>query len=280
MRRSVGVLGAMLTLWGATSCLDITSNVPQIASISPVILPWPSVVTGETLFDTTGKVAPIQIIALGTNGRPIPAQDLIVRFYAVDSTGKLKVDSLTGIAHGDSLSPSAAVVVSVRQANGVGGFIQTPTMALPVVPVPVASSRSPDTTFEFDYNVLTTDTLSSGLLSPPLTVTVQATDTVVQKYLVMYQIVMRPPSVSSAAGPTLVLRGNGADSTVAVTNASGQASLQLRVRPSALSQSLHMADSTFTAVVVATVIRFGGDTLKMTPNDSFVVVFKSVPKVQ
>src|SRR5690349_6759021 len=159
MRRPIGVLAAIVALWGATSCLDITSNVPKIGAISPVMLPFPSVVTGESLFDTTGKVAPIQIIARGTNGQPIPPEELIVRFYAVDSTGKLKVDSLTGKAFGDSLSPSAAVVVSVRQANGVGGFIQTPTMSLPVVPVPVAASRSPDTTF--DYNVLTSDTLSS-----------------------------------------------------------------------------------------------------------------------
>jgi hypothetical protein len=277
MGRATGVLATMVALWAATSCLDITSNVPQIGAITPVILPFPSVVTGESLFDTTGKAASIQVMAFGTNGKPIPPQDLIVRFYAVDSTGKLKVDSLSGKAFGDSLSPSAAVVVSVRQANGVGGFVQTPTTALPVVPVPISASRSPDTSTTFDYNVLVTDTLSSGLLSPPLTVTVQAQDTVVQKYLVTYQIVSRPAPASSGVGPTLVLRGNGADSTVAVTNAAGQASLQLQVRPSALSESLHAAGATFTAIVVATVIKFGGDTLKMTPDDSFVVVFKSVP---
>lgn len=277
MRRGVGVIAAMCALWGATSCLDITSNVPQIGAISPVILPWPSVVLLEKSFDTTGQVAPLQIMAFGTNGKPIPAQDLIVRFYAVDSTGGLQVDSLTGIAFGAALSPSAAVVASVRQANGVGGFLQTPTISLPVVPAPVAASRNPDTTFEFDYNVLATDTLSSGLLSPSLTVTVQAADTIVQKYLVMYQIVSKPDSTAGATGPTLVLRGAGADSTVAVTNSNGQASLVLQVRPSALSQALHQPGATFTAIVVATVIKAGGDTLPMAPNDSFVVVFKSVP---
>jgi len=276
MRRAASGLAALVALWIATACLDITSNVPQIGSITPVILPWPSVVTGESLFDTLGNVAPLQIKATGTNGKPIPMEDLIVRFYAVDSTGNLKVDSLTGKAFGKALSPTAAVVASVRQANGVGGFIQTPTMALPVVPVPTSATRSPDTSF--NYNVLATDTLSPQLLSPPLTVTVLAKDTVVQKYLVMYEIVSRPPSTDSAAGPTLVLRGNGADSTVAVTNAAGQASLQLQVRPSVLSEALHAPGATFTAVVVARVI-FKHDTLKMTPNDSFVVVFKSVPVI-
>ena len=276
MRRPVGALLTFVALWIATSCLDITSNVPQIGAITPVILPFPSVVTGESLFDTTGAVTPLQVIAFGTNGKPLPTQDLIVRFYAVDSTNKLKVDSLTGKAFGDSLSPTAAVVASVRQANGVGGFVQTPTMPLPVVPFPVAATRSADTTF--NYNVLTSDTLSAGLLSPLLTVSVRAADTVVQKYLVMYQIVQMPPSVNPSAGSTLVLRGNGADSTVAVTNASGQASLQLQVRPSVMSQSLHDAGATFTAIVVATVIKPGGGTLTIAPNDSFVIVFKSVPQ--
>lgn len=279
MRRAVGVLGTMVALWAATSCLDITSTVPQIGSITPVILPFPSVVVGESLFDTTGTKAPIQVMAFGTNGKQIPPQDLIVRFYAVDSTGGLVVDSLTGNAFGHALSGAASVVASVRQANGVGGFVQTPTMALPVVPTPDSASRSGDTTF--DYNVLTADTLSSGLLSPPLTVTVHGTaqgqDTVVQKYLVMYRILSRPDSTSGSTGPTVVLRGNGADSTVAVTNSQGQASLQLQVRPSALSQALHLPDSTFTVTVAAKVIIAGGDSLKFTPNNTFIVRFISVP---
>ncbi len=272
MRRAAGVLATMVALWAATSCLDITSIVPQIGAITPVILPSPSVVIGDVSRDTAGNPAPLQVVAFDTKGDTL--REVIVRFYAVDSTGGLTVDSITGVAHGVALSPSASVVASVRQANSVGGFVQTPTIAFPVVPVPGAAIRGPDTTL--NYNVLATDSLSPQLLSPPLTVTVRAADTVVQKYVVSYQITQKPAAVTSTAGPTLVLRGNGADSTVAVTNAGGQASLQVQVRPSALPESLHTAGATFTAVVVARV-QYKGNPLPMTPDSAFVIVFKSVP---
>ncbi|HEX4469160.1 MAG TPA: hypothetical protein VH080_06480, partial [Gemmatimonadaceae bacterium] len=202
MRRASGVLATMVALWAATSCLDITSNVPQIGAITPVILPSPSVVVGDVSRDTGGNVAPLQVAVLDTKGDTL--HDVTVAFYAVDSTGGLTVDSLTGLAHGNALSPSAAVVASVRQTNGVGGFIQTPTIAFPVVPKPVNAIRGPETTFVF--NPFASDTLSPGLLSPPLTVTVRAADTVVQKYVVEYRIAYAPPMKPGASGPTLVLR--------------------------------------------------------------------------
>jgi hypothetical protein len=258
----------MLALWSATSCLDITSNVPQIGAITPVILPSPSVVVGDVSRDTGGRAAPLQIVALDTRGDTL--RDVIVKFYAVDSTGGLVVDSLTGFAHGAALSPSAAVVASVQQSNGVGGFIQTPTIALPVVPVPVRALRGPDTTFVF--NPFAADTLS--FLSPPLTVTVQATDTVVQKYVVSYRIAYAPPVKPGGTGPTLVLRGNGADSTVAVTNASGQGSLQLQLRPSAISLDLLQGNTTDSAVVVVRV-QYQGNTLPILPDSVFVIPIKA-----
>src|SRR4029077_1243773 len=107
MRRASGVLATMVALWAATSCLDITSNVPQIGAITPVILPSPSVVFTDISRDTAGSEAPLQVVAFDTKGDTL--RDVIVRFYAVDSTGGLTVDSITGIAHGIALSPSASV---------------------------------------------------------------------------------------------------------------------------------------------------------------------------
>ncbi len=271
MRRATGVLATMVALWAATSCLDITSNVPQIGAITPVILPSPSVVVGDVSRDTGGSPAPLQVVAFDTKGDTL--RDVIVRFYAVDSTGGLTVDSITGVAHGIALSPSASVVASVRQANSVGGFVQTPTMAYPVVPMPVAAMRGPDTTFLFTPSA---DTLASTLLSPPLTVTVRAADTVVQKYVVSYRIAYMPPTKPGATGPTLVLRGNGADSTVAVTNSSGQASLQLLLRETAISDSLLLGQTADSAVVVARV-QYQGQPLPFAPDDTFVIQIRLNP---
>ena len=275
MRRPAGALLTFVALWIATSCLDITSNVPQIGAITPVILPTPSVVIGDTSRDTAGAFAPLKIVAFDTKGDTL--HDVIVKFYAVDSTGGLSVDSLTGFARGIALSPSASVVASVRQANGVGGFLQTPTQPFPVVPIPDSATRSPDTAITVNYNVAASDTLSSQLLSPPLTVTVHGGgDTVVQKYVVSYMIVNPPAASSQAAGPTLVLRGNGGDSTVAVTNSSGQASLQVQVRPAALPEALHTPGASFTISVVVQVL-YKGKPLAIKPDSAFKITFVSVP---
>jgi hypothetical protein len=266
-RGAAGPLAVLVAVWVATACLDITSNVPAIVSITPVILPSPSVVTGDVSRDTSGSVAPLRVVAFGSGGDTLT--DVIVKFFAADSTGKLRVDSLTGLAHGDSLSPAAGVVAQVRQANGVGGFVQTNVVPLPVVPKPDSATKAADTTFTFSGTV--TDTLSTSLLSSPLTVTVHAGgDTVVQKYVVEYRIVQEPATRTGATGPTVVLRGNGADSNVAVTNAAGQASLQLRVRLSAVDQQLGAGLTTDT-VRIQVRVQFQGQSLPVRPSDVFII---------
>jgi hypothetical protein len=268
-RRAAGPLAALVALWIAAACLDITSNVPSIASITPVILPFPSVVVGDSSRNINGAFVPLRIVAFGPNGDTLP--DIVVKFFAADSTNGLVVDSLTGMAFGKALSGSAGVVAQVRQANGVGGFIQTNVVAFPVVPVPDSGTRSADTTFTFAGVVATTDTLNSGLLSPPLTVTVHAGgDTVVQKYVVEFHIDSAPTPRAGSSGPTVVLRANGGDSTVAVTNAAGQASLQLRVRPSAMPQDVQAGQKTDT-VFVSVRVQYQGIPLPLRPSHVFTI---------
>lgn len=272
MRRAVGVLVAMVALWTATSCLDITSIVPKIGAITPVILPSPSVVIGDVSRDTAGNPDSLQVVVFGTNGQPLRPEDFIVRFLAVDTSGGLTVDSISGVAHGVKISGGATVVASVRQANGVGGLIQTPTIPYPVVPIPGGGTRIPDTAITFAFTP-SADTLASTLLSPPLTVTVRAADTVVQKYVVSYRIAYMPPTKPGGTGPTLVLRGQGADSTIAVTNVSGQASLQLLLRETAINSDLFLGTTEDSALVVVRV-QYQTNPLPILPDDTFVVHIK------
>ena len=268
-RRAAGPLAALVALWIAEACLDITSNVPSIASITPVILPFPSVVVGDSSRNINGAITPLRIVAFAANGDTLP--DILVKFFAADSTNGLVVDSLTGMAFGKALSGSAGVVAQVRQANGVGGFIQTNVVAFPVVPVPDSGTRSADTTFTFAGDVAPTDTLNARLLSQPLTVTVHAGgDTLVQKYVVEFRIDSAPTPRAGSSGPTVVLRGNGADSTIAVTNAAGQASLQLRVRPSAMPQDVQAGQKTDT-VFVSVRVQYQGNSLPIRPSAVFTI---------
>lgn len=269
-RRAARNLLALVAIWVAVACLDISSPVTGITALSAVITPSPSVVVGDTSRDTAGNVAPLRVFAFGPKGDTLAASSIVVQFLANDSTKGLRVNSATGFAFGDSLSGTASVLASVLPAQGKGQ-LQTFLVPLPVVPIPDSGLKGPDTTFVYQP---TTDSLSTQLLSPPLTVTVQAGgDTVVQKYVVEYQIVRSPPPRAGQARPTVVLRGQGADSTVAVTNGSGQASLQLRVRPTAINTAALL--TTTDTVVVKVTIRYRNLFLPIFPADSFIIPIRA-----
>jgi len=269
-RRAAWALVTLVATWAAVACLDISSPVTGILAIGGVITPSPSVVVNDTSRDTAGQVRPMTLVAFGPNGDTLPPTAIVVRFLANDSTKGLRVDSVTGFAFGDSLSGTATVLATVRPAQGKGQ-LQTFLVPFPVVPIPVSGLKGPDTTFVFQP---TTDSLSPQLLSPPLTVTVQAGgDTVVQKYVVEYQIIDAPPPRPGQPGPTVVLRGQGADSNVAVTNGSGQASLQLRVRPTAINTSALL--TTTDTVIVRVRVQFRGTSLPIAPADSFIIPIRA-----
>ena len=167
MRRPVRVIAAATGLWIALACLDVSSPVSGIFSISNVLLPTPSVVEGDSSRDALGQVQPLRVVAFSRNGDTV--RDAVVEFFAVDPTNKLRVNSVTRVAFGESLSPSAKVFAVVTPADGKGS-VQTAVVLLPVVPTPVEVKKGDDTVFVFDPIV--TDTLSAALLSPPLTVIV------------------------------------------------------------------------------------------------------------
>ena len=242
--RPLAALAAFAAPAAAVACLDIASPVTGIASITPIIAPTPSVVVNDSTRDTNGIPQPLRVIAFAPNGDTV--RDARVVFFAIDSTRKLRVDSLTGIAHGDGLSPNAQVVARVSPANG-SGSIQTFALALPVVPIPRRLSKETDVTlFEFTAS---TDTLSSNLRSPALTVKVRgASDTIVTHYLVSYEIVTPPPSTTSEPSVVLV-KDDGRVSTLDTTDVNGSATRYLRVRPSAIEGEVLVGTKTVTAVV-------------------------------
>ena len=279
MRRPAAIVAGALAAWVAAACLDISSPTGKILAITSVLLPTPSVVVGDDSRDTNGAVAPLRVIAFGANGDPIPSSDVVVRFFAVDSTQKLHVDSMTGIAHGDSLSPLANVVARVTPVDG-GGIIQTPLVPLPVVPKPASATRANDTTFLFSVvanGTTVTDSFSTSLLSPPLSVTVHGNgDTLVQSYVVSYQVVNAPKSTTNDSTVVLLDR-SGNDSTVAITNSAGVASRQLRIRPNLVADPNLLIGLTTDTVVVRVRVRYRGKDLTITPNDSFIVTIRGSP---
>ena len=273
--RGVGAL-ALGALWLGAACLDIASPVTGIASITTVLAPIPSVTVGDDTQDTLGHVQPLRVYAFGPNGDTLrDVRDVRVVFFAVDSTRKLRVDSLTGIAHGDSLSPNAGVVARVSPASGKG-TIQTLVVPYPVVPVPDSGKKDKDTLFAISTANLS-DTLSAGLLSPPLSITVVgAGGAPVQKYLVSFELLRSPRTRAGVSQPTIVLGDDGGRATsIDTTDASGRASRRLRIRLSAVESSL-LTGGRDTAIVRVHVW-YKGTNLPVTPADSFVVPVTVVP---
>ena len=272
--RSLGAVAAAAAAWLVVACLDISSPVKGITAITSVLLPTPSVVMKDSLRDTLGKVQPLVVHAFGPNGEQIPDADITVRFFAIDSTQKLRVDSITGRAYGDSLSPLAKVVARVAPADGKG-VIQTLQVPLPVVPVPDSASKD-ESLINFPFEPATLDTLGSGVLSPTLDVKVLggSSDTTIQSYIVSYSIVRSPASKITGEPTVRILDRTGNDSTIAVTSSSGIASRQLRIRLSVIPDSLRFGITTDTVVVRVRVL-YHGNPLPIAPSDSFKLVLRA-----
>jgi hypothetical protein len=269
--RSLLTIASAAAVWLAVACLDVSSPITGIASISRIVAPTPSVVVGDSLRDTSGTAQPLRVYVFGPKGDTV--KDAVVRFFAVDTLHKIHVDSMTGVVWADdSVSPNAAVFASVQPASGKGSLV-TPLDTIPVIPVPVSATR--DTSFLFTATAPTipTDTLSSGLISPPFGVVVQgAGNTPIQKYVVGFQLLYAPPARADGVGPTVVPTSalSNTDSTYAITDASGRATIRLRLRVSAINSNLLLGTATDSAVVQMHV-RYHGTDLPVTPSGPIVI---------
>jgi len=266
-RRSLGAVAAVGATWLAVACLDISSPVTGITAITSVLLPTPSVVVGDSLRDTLGKAQQLIVHAYGPNGEQLPDADITVRYFAIDSTLGLHVDSTTGYAFGDSLSALAKVVARVTPTNGKG-VIQTLQVPLPVVPKPVGATKA-DGLIDFPFDPTTLDTLGAGVLSPTLDVKVVGNgDTPIQSYIVSYRI-DRSPASKDTSPSVAILDRTGNDSTIAVTSSSGVASRQIRIRLSAIADPLRID-----TVVVRVRVHYLDGLLTVSPSDSFKLVLR------
>lgn len=266
MRRPVRVLVAAGALWTAVACLEPSSPIQPIFSLTAVLLPFPSIAVHDSLRDTLGQAKPLRVVGFNAKGDTVDTTLYTVSFLAIDTTNQLIVNDATGFARGDTLSPLAKVTATVTLKRN-NKSIQTLQVPLPIVPKPDTAVRDTNFTFNWTAPAVPTDTNNSGLISSPLNVTVYAStrDTVVPSWVVSYKIIYRPPSANGQ--PTVVLYNpSGRDSTVAVTSTSGVASRQLRIRPSAFV-SASQPDS----VMVTVTVQYHGNPLPVLADDTFVI---------
>jgi hypothetical protein len=135
-----------------------------------------------------------------------------------------------------------------------------------------------DTNFLFQFNALEKDTTAADLISQPFGGTVLASgDTAVPKYVVGFELVHRPiPKGSDTATVVLISALSTNDSSYAVTDASGHATLRLKVRKAALRDSVSTGLIPDTAMVVLRVHGKSGTLVPVTPPDTIIIAIRGI----
>ena len=227
---SPAVLAGATLFVAALACGEVPTLPGGIAYISPVILPSPAVAVGDTLRDSTGVVAPIQLFGIGNSGDTVRTIDPV--FVVTTVPGKSVSITETGLVIGDSVRTAQIV-------GQLGSRLQTAPVSLDVVNQPDSMAASGPVSARFPAptatEVFSTVSLGVTVTSPPTTTAPRAG---VKSIIVRYEVTRIFPASASIPDTTLVLvddagrfrlpTGRASRDT---TDASGNATRRLRAIP-------------------------------------------------
>lgn len=219
------------------ACVDMSAP-SGAASISPLQLPSPSVVVGDSMRDSNGVVTPVTVIAY--DGAGIPIDDIPIQIFVTDTTRSAHLTPERFLV-GDTIGMARLV----GQVNG----LQTQVVTVPVTYAPaklVAPSQPPDTARP---PVGEDSAHSLGFSNVSATVR-SAADSASQGIIVRFTI-QRPPAASpSATSPTVYFdNGSGVESQRDTSDASGTVSRRLVVNARAISPDVAAGTRVDSAVV-------------------------------
>jgi hypothetical protein len=217
--RSLLVASLGVAVCWLAGCRDIPTPDDGIQSVSPVQLPLPGLVVGDTMRDSTGAVASLGVTAYALDGEPLSPQPT-ASFVVLDRGAHVAGTLLIG--------DSATTVRVVGEVSN-----------LQTLPVAVKVTLSPDTIVAGDsilhrktYSIITGDTVAA---SAELSVRVLhfGTDTSgVEAVIVRYSVDEAP---AGNGQPTVVLVSGNALSSRDTTDTSGRAARVARLRFAALT---------------------------------------------
>jgi hypothetical protein len=217
MRRRLLWIGAAALSCVVIACRDLSDPPDGVASLSPLKLPLPGVVVGDTMRDSTGEVAPLVVTAYAATGDTIDAP---IHFVVLDS-GAHMADALM---IGDVAGRSVEVV-------GSAAAVQTR-------PVAVLVTLSPDTIVALDstlhhatFSLITGDTIATSAELATSVLHLEPSPSAVDAVIVRYAVTRAPPD--NGNGPSVILM-NGNTRSDRDTTSAGRAALTLRLRIAAL----------------------------------------------
>jgi hypothetical protein len=240
----------------AGSCTEITTNPTSITALQFDSLPYPAIVTGDTLRDSLGVAAPVHAIAFNGAGGVIPNASLT--FLALDS--------------GLTISPAGFVTAQLR--NGRVRIIAS-SPALQSAAETLIVARRPDSLVATGLvdTILYTLPDSASNVSPPLGLQIATRDTAggitgTEGWLVSYQVLFHGKSLAITDTTIATLRNSlGVAALVQQSAPGGLLSPTLRVRSTFLPSAVE------SLTVVATV-RYRGAPVRGSPVTYLIQVRK------
>lgn len=220
-----GLLGiaAGIAAVAAISCTKVGTGPSVPVAIEFLAPPLPSLVVGDSMRDTSGQAAPLRAVVFNSDDQPIP--DAPIRFLAIDSLGRVQLDTTTGILVGRDTG-------QVRIIAHVGS-LQSEPITVTVVQPPTAIFALDPLIDTLDYTIDFTTGRDTLLNMRVRLVHVEGTDTVsVPSYLVRYGFEYPPGFDNSDSTRVQLVNGSSRKaSLLATTGADGSTAQALRITP-------------------------------------------------
>jgi hypothetical protein len=221
----VGLLAivASIAAIGALACTKVGTNPTVPVAIEFFGPPLPSVIVGDSMRDTSGNAVPLRATVFNSDDQPIP--DAPIHFLALDSLGRVELDTTTGTLVGRDTGRVRVIahVGSLQSQPITLTVVQPPTAIIPLDPLVDTLN------FVIDFTT-GRDTLQNMRVR---LIHVSGTDTVsVPSYLVRYTFEY-PPGFNNADSTKvqLVDAASRKASLFATTGADGSTNQAIRITP-------------------------------------------------
>lgn len=225
------IVGSLVTIAAVTAIACVDMSAPKGASsISQLILPSPSVVVGDTMRDSLGNVAPLNVIAY--DGKDSAISGLEKLFFITDSTKAAHLAKGTFV-----IGDKQGTTQIVGQVSGVQ-TLPAPVFVT-VEPKTFALATSPALPDTFSIPLTKPgDTTAASTGSQAIAVTLKGVgDTASLGFLVSYKLAYAPPAIAGTTVPAVFIGADASkQSLVDTTDASG-ASRSVIVRTGLLDPS-------------------------------------------
>jgi hypothetical protein len=261
-------LAAVVTVAAMGACLQLDVPENQVASISALSVPYPTVVIGDVMRDSLGVARPISVIAYDAEGRALGG--VAVQIIVLDATANtlgtsVGVDQL-GYVHGLIRDTLGARVFAT-----VGSFGAPPQRILVSVAPQVAKQSAAATAISFD--ITTPDTSVQTNWSPPLELTLTDGNTTgAQGFIITYEVT-RSPTPTIAGVPTAYVGDDaGKASRRDTTDVKGIAGRRVILRQQAIGDAALFAGTKTDTIIVRATVKYNGADLSGTPFDYIVPV--------